>query len=340
MSMFGTARTRARRSARVGTVAVAVAVAASAVLAACGSSTPTTPSGAGGSAGSVTGSSGATKGTTPADPNIPAVKLTASESGDMFSFNGPSETAAGPLLVELTNNGKLEHQAGVAKLKDGVTFDQVDQTFKGPNPTLALALADLYGGPNGVAPGATGKAIVNLPAGNYVVYCFIADDAGKPHVAHGMYKQLTVTAGSTSSTGTTKAADPVAAVGTITIKDFSVILPDDFTGQGWYKVVNEGPQAHEAVAYQLAPGKTAEDFKTFQSASDDAAAGKGTVPTTPRPIIPAGGAAAVNAGVDQWVFLDLDASQHYVFVCFVPDVSKGFVPHWSEGMITPWPTKS
>jgi hypothetical protein len=284
---------------------------------------------------------GATSATTAAgggeaEPDIPTVSLTATESGDHYMFAGTVTAPAGPVMVRVTNDGNLEHQAGIAKLKSGATFDQLEQTFQGPTPTFALANTDLYGGPNAVAPGTTGKAIMDLPLGDYVVYCFTAENGGKPHVSHGMYQELTVT--DSTPTASPPRPDPVTTAGTITMKDFAVVLPDDFTAHGWYKVENDGPQAHEAAVYQLAPGKTAQDFMTFQSASDEAAAGTGPTPAVPRPVRPAGGAAAANPGMSQWIYLDLDPTQHYLFLCFVPDVTKRFEPHWMEGMMTAWPT--
>jgi uncharacterized cupredoxin-like copper-binding protein len=309
--------------------AIAFTAAIGLAASACGSTTTTTAPPT-----TATPGSPPTSAAPAPDPQLPTLQLTANESGDMFTYRGPTQATAGPVLLELSNTGQIDHQAGIAKLKPNVTPDQVEQAFKGPNPSVALALVDFSGGTNGVAPGKTGKTVVQLTPGDYEVYCFIPDMMGKPHVAHGMFQRLTVTAGGPAGT-----APPVADAGTITMKDFSVILPDDFTGKGWYRVVNEGQQPHEAGAFQLAPGKTVDDFKTWQAAADAAAAGKGPGPTTPPPIMSAGGAAAASPGVDQWIQLDLDPSQHYVFVCFVPDVTKGFTPHWMEGMITPWPAR-
>ncbi|MFN8038066.1 MAG: hypothetical protein U0Q07_02550 [Acidimicrobiales bacterium] len=325
-------RSAATRVRRGWTIALLVAAAATAVVA-CGGDGGSGGSRSGGSAAVSPTAGGAT--TEPADPAMPRVTITAEESGDAYTYAGLTDLPAGPVLVELTNKGRLEHQATFARLKDGVTYSQVDEILHGANPTLALALVNLSGGPNAVGPGATGKVVVDLTPGDYYVVCAIPDEQGKPHISHGMVQKVKVTA---ATSATTPAAKAVPSKGTITLQDFSVILPDGFTGQGWYEVVNEGKQPHEAAAYRLAAGATSADFQAWQAQADAATAGKGAPPSTPPPFTAAGGVAAADPGVTQWVHLDLDPANRYLFVCFIPDVAKGFTPHWMEGMLTPWPS--
>lgn len=323
---------------------LALPVAMALALAACGSNDTKSAGGPAASTSSGTGGAGGGTATTakPADPALPTAKIVATESGDAYTYQAPTELPAGKVLVELTNNGKLEHQATFAKLKQGVTYAQVDEVLKGPNAATALAFVQLYGGPNAVGAGKTGKVVVDLTPGEYYIVCAIPDDKGTPHISHGMVQKVTVGgSGSSGTTATTAGKGSTAEIptaGTITLHDFSVELPAGFTGQGWYAVANEGKQPHEAAAYQLAPGKTASDFTTFQEQADNAAQGKGSPPLTQPPITPAGGVAAADPGITQWVYLDLDKANNYIFVCFIPDVSQGFKPHWMEGMITPWPS--
>lgn len=325
--------TQMRTFRRAVVAAVLVPVSTGWLLAACGSS----GTASGGGRADAAKDSASTASTAPV-PNVPSIKITAEEAGTTYTFTGPTEAQPGPVLVELTNKGKLEHQAGIAKLKAGVSTQQAEDVLKAPDPSPLFILVDFLGGPNAVGADSTGKAIVTLTPGDYYIYCFIPDAAGKPHLAHGMVQRLKV--GGSASSGTTRAAStpPVTSAGQITMKDFSVELPSDFMGKGWYKVVNEGKQPHEAAAYTLQPGKTVADFKTWQTADDLFLKKEGPDPGPP-PMTPAGGVAAANPGVEQWVYLDLDPTKQYFFVCFIPDVEKGLEPHWMEGMITPWASK-
>ncbi len=49
------------------------------------------------------------------------------------------------------------------------------------------------GGATGLAPGAHQVISLTLTPGNYGLFCFVPDARdGKPHVLHGMVKQITV----------------------------------------------------------------------------------------------------------------------------------------------------
>ena len=49
------------------------------------------------------------------------------------------------------------------------------------------------GGISAMPKGAVGYVSVNLPPGEYALMCFLPDAKdGKPHLAHGMVKQFTI----------------------------------------------------------------------------------------------------------------------------------------------------
>ncbi len=267
---------------------------------------------------------------------LPALALRVVENATgatKYGYEGPSSITAGNVLVQLTNGGTEEHQAGVGRLKDGVTYEQLDQAVAA-NPELAAGLLDLRGGSAAVGPGAVGKSIVSVTPGKYVVFCFVADATGQPHLAHGMIHRFEATPG--AGAGTTVAPPPIAVAGTITLQDFGILLPDDFTGKGWYEVRNVGRQLHEALGYELAAGVTPKDFDTYMRTY----AQTGQPPAGPPPYTAATGPSAASSGTTQWVHFDLDPAKRYVFVCGIPDFEKGLTPHFMEGMVTYWPEGS
>lgn len=320
----------------IGLVALAI------VVAACTASTSTATSPA--TVGSPAQGAGTTAAPPAADPAtaLPAFRLTATEHHDggatTYGYEGPTAVPAGPTVIELVNDGAEEHQAGVGRLKPGVTYDKVEETVAAAGPELAFGLLEALGGPAGVAPGTTGRTIVDLPPGQYYVYCFVPDAQGVPHLSHGMRQRFEVTGSATAGTTGTAAPAPVPSAGTIDLQDFGIILPDGFAGRGWYRVDNAGPQQHEAVIYRATPGHTGKDLDAYLAAAGAAQQGGTAMPTEPFPGVAAGGVSAAVQGVTQWVWLDLDPSGQYVFLCGIPDPLKGFVPHFMEGMKTTWPT--
>lgn len=324
-------------------VPAVVLVAVAAAVAACTSSS-STATGSSATTGRGAGAGGAGATVPAADPvaALPALQVTATEHADgaamAYGFDGPSSVPAGKVLVEVRNDGKEEHQAAVARLAPGVTYDQLEAAIA-TNPNAALPLVEVVGGPAGVAPGATGKGIVELTPGQYVLYCFVADAQGTPHLAHGMHRRLEVTGGAASTTaGSAGASSSIPTAGTVTLQDFGILLPDGFGGKGWYEVVNDGPQPHEAVIYKAAPGHTSAELSAYLAKVGAALSGTGPMPTDPFPGVPAGGVSAAAKGSDQWIWLDLDPSGQHLFLCGIPDTTKGFIPHFMEGMTTTWPS--
>ena len=79
----------------------------------------------------------------------------------------------------------------VVKLDDGKTKDDFlewGMSFAGPPPGKAM------GGTSGQRQGDVAYLPVDLAAGNYLLVCFLPDAKdGKPHLAHGMIKEFTIT---------------------------------------------------------------------------------------------------------------------------------------------------
>lgn len=258
---------------------------------------------------------GALAGTASASPSLRTLTIQTTE----FSFRSPDSVPAGWTRITIRNIGGEDHQAQVARLNPGVTFDQLRAAAAKAESSAVVALVTPVGGPNAVAPGQSATTIDDLTPGQYALICFLFSSDGTEHDAKGMVKALTVTA----ARGATSAPKPAA---TVTLRDFSFAFPAKFTGQGIVAVKNEGSQSHEMAIYRLQPGKTLADAQRFLLSPP------GTPPPLPAPGTFVGGITGVAPGATGYVDLKLKPSS-YVAVCFFPDPTKNGLPHIAEGMI-------
>jgi hypothetical protein len=93
-----------------------------------------------------------------------------------------------------TNTSDTVHFMVLQPVKPGTTDAQVQAYFgspsQGPPP---FALNGPTAGNDVVSPGNAVRVAYNLPAGSYVLLCFIADDVtGAPHASMGMHKVITL----------------------------------------------------------------------------------------------------------------------------------------------------
>jgi hypothetical protein len=243
---------------------------------------------------------------------LPEIKVDAKD----YSYDAPETLTAGWVRVILTNSGEEPHHVQFLRLNDGVTVQQFEDALKqaeGP----ALAMTKQVGGVGAVHPGGTASAVINLPAGDYVILCLIP--SASDHVAHhakGMIKTLTVK----PSSGVV-AAEPSAGM-TIHMKDFTYDLPDTLpAGKYTIKVVNDGPEPHELNILQLAEGKTIDDVTKFLGGAGG-----------PPPFAPVGGMNGLDVGVTGYAELDLQPG-NYVAICNIPSPKAEGHPHFTLGMI-------
>ena len=230
--------------------------------------------------------------TTAAAAEPTALGVTSSD----YAYALDAETVpAGLVTVTQQNDGDEPHQVTLIALEDGQTADQLaaDLAEGGDGAT---APGNYAGGPNGVEPGASNDATVSLEEGDYALICFIPAADGEAHFQKGMVGELTV------GPAEGPEAAPPETDGTIHMADYTYVLPDDFTGQGTYEVVNDGPQVHELTV----------------STGPDGGAG--------------GGLAAIAPGAT--AYLPLEVADGDSFVCFVSDEDTG-APHFTLGMNVP-----
>ena len=217
----------------------------------------------------------------------------------------------------MTNTGQEEHQAQVAGIAAGKTFQDLTTALQANDEVAALGMLALSGGPTGVLPGASASTTGNLAPGQYVFLCFVRSPDGIPHFAKGMIAPIEVTA--PASTAALPPGDAELA-----LQDFAFVgLETLSAGAHTVTVTNNGPQPHEATIVKLADGIAAADLVPMFTSSEP--------PTGPPPFTSAGGVAGIANGMTVAMDVDLDPG-NYAFLCFVPDPASG-QPHAALGMV-------
>lgn len=234
-----------------------------------------------------------------------------------FAFVGPASIPAGVTRIVVNNTGQEEHQAQVARIAEGKTFQDLTAALGQPDPAAALSLLTLAGGPTAVAPGTTSATTSNLGPGLYAFLCFLQSPDGVPHLAKGQVSALEVT-------GTAIDAPLPAGDAELTLQDFAFVGVSTLTpGQHTVTVQNTGPQPHEATLVKLNEGITVAQVVQAFTATES--------PSGPPPWTGAGGIAGISAGSTATMELDLEAGE-YAMICFIPDPATGR-PHAALGMV-------
>lgn len=116
----------------------------------------------------------------------PTVTLALNDYG--FDFSKP--LTAGKHIVAVTNTGRQPHEFFFARLVSGKT--PMDMAMFAENPKGAPPGMPM-GGITDILPGATVYLEVDVAPGEYGFMCFTPDAKdGKPHLAHGMIRQVSV----------------------------------------------------------------------------------------------------------------------------------------------------
>ena len=114
------------------------------------------------------------------------VQMTLADYG--FGWEGPMKH--GERVIRVVNNAAQPHEVVMVKLAPGRTAADVLawlQSPRGAPPGVPV------GGVTGLAQGMENYITVNLEKGQYALFCFVPDAGdGKPHIAHGMIRTLTI----------------------------------------------------------------------------------------------------------------------------------------------------
>lgn len=264
---------------------------------------------------STTTAGGDTTSTTAGDDmasEMPAIEIVASD----YAFEIDDEVPAGFVQVSMRNDGEEAHHAQIVRLNDDVTMEDLNAALQSGDEAAALALVTLVGGPSVADPGITSTAIVELEEGSHALLCFLPDAEGLPHLAHGMVQPFEVT-------GDPVVTEAPASDGDIVLDDYTIELPDGFTGEGTFRVVNEGEEPHEVVLLRINDDKTMADVAAWAEA-----------PEGPPPFAYVGGMQGIMPGGGEgYLPLDLEDGD-YVAICAIPDADG--TPHVDLGMLAPF----
>lgn len=108
-----------------------------------------------------------------------------------YDFESAAPLTPGRKTILVANDGPQAHELVLLKLAPGKTVQDfahwAETGLKGPPPAEAL------GGVAVLDQGGEGSFEAELTPGDYGLICFVPDSKdGKPHLAHGMMKQITV----------------------------------------------------------------------------------------------------------------------------------------------------
>ena len=107
-----------------------------------------------------------------------------------YSFELSTPLTPGRHIIRIDNAGPQSHELVLARLAPGKTAGDLAawaEKMVGPPP------AEPLGGVSGIRTGGHAYMVVDLAPGDYGFLCFVPDAKdGKPHVAHGMVKQVKV----------------------------------------------------------------------------------------------------------------------------------------------------
>jgi hypothetical protein len=251
---------------------------------------------------------------------VPVVTVHAKE----FAFMTPATIAPGQTTFRLVNDGKQLHHLSIIQIGKGHTFADLAAALKSGGAPPAWMTE--VGGPNAAVPGASVEATLTLEPGNYAIACWIPSPGEEmPHAMKGMLQPLTVSSGGVEQAGmatSTFAAPPVPDVHLV-LKDYGFTFSKPLTtGKHYVHVMNDGPQSHEVVFLQLAPGKHISDFATWAE----------TGMKGPPPGKPVDGMSGLSKGRTGIFPVNLTPGT-YGLICFVPD-TKDQKSHAKHGMTT------
>jgi hypothetical protein len=234
-----------------------------------------------------------------------------------YAFDSPDTIEAGLVTLEFENIGQEDHHLQLARLNDGVTFEEFLNKLQ-TESEAALALIETVGGVGIIQPGVSQSVTVNLQKpGLYVALCIIPNAEGVLHLALGMIKPIEVIAPETVVDAEAPKADLE-----VHMLDFGYDIPTQVdAGKQTWEVFNAGVQPHEMLIAKLKDGKTLTDvMNSLQSGHEHDA-----------PYEFVGGAQAMATSYSNFVAFDL-APGNYVALCFVPDPATG-KPHVALGMV-------
>jgi len=248
---------------------------------------------------------------------FPELVVTITDDGYQLE---PTSVSAGYIL--LTVHNATDHSVGAAVLGPGPGQTMADLQALASTPTASDEFPPFFyditipGGPGDAPAGGTAQAVIQLDAGDWVVW----GDGDQPP------SFFTATEG-TPVVDTEPASDVTVTEQEFAFTGLEQTLP---AGPQTWKVVNTGEQPHMLVLGKVPDDTTMDQVREVMNRAPDATPAAGALGEND--FEDAGGVLMQSSGTTVWPRLDLAAGR-YVALCFVPDPSNG-MPHAAEGMIT------
>jgi hypothetical protein len=254
--------------------------------------------------------------TPPADlSSYPVLTATITDKGyDLSADSVP----AGLVLFGVINATSQPTGAAVLGPEKGKTMDDLMQAASTPTPDDGfpefLYHATILGGPGDVNPGETNYALLNIPAGDWVVF-------GEGNQGPSFFK-------ATDGGGNT--TEPKADV-EVLLADFSFKGLDKLSaGEGLWKITNKGAQPHMIVIAQFPDAAT--DDQIMASVMSDATGTPQAGGISPDQITFSNmGVLLLSSMQTMWLPVRFEKGT-YAALCWVTDPATG-KPHVMEGMI-------
>jgi hypothetical protein len=249
-----------------------------------------------------------------ATPN--KLAITASEAGKQSRLSVPTSVPAGLVTVELTNTGKVFHEAQLIRLDPGHTPDEALRVIAAegaPSPAWIHAA----GGTGPAPPRGSSSATQRLRPGSYMVY-----DA--PFLNEGQGVKFGVATfkvdGQADGGALPKSTAKVEAY------EYGFRASGLRTGNNTIEYSNTGEEAHHLIA---APYKSGATLAAVRRAFTRERSGA----EPPLDFEHTSYTARIDSGTKQITELHLDKPGKYALLCFVSD-RKGGPPHVTQGMVT------
>jgi hypothetical protein len=255
-------------------------------------------------------------------------------------FEAPAEVAAGRYLLTVENASSAPFGgAGFIQAPEGLTaadvqakFEEVNAFFAalesgtpptGDDPTAFLYETLVVGGPAVGGPGSIGQAVIDLPAGDYVIW---NEDFTSPTGT------LTVTGDMPGDVAEPESAFAITAVKMEDHFDFT-IDGTPAAGKQLVKFHNNSDQPHFLFLVSSPVALTDEQWLELAMVAETGGTpvADSGLPSLEQ-VTEFGGTTSQSQDQVMWWAVDLPAGNYGVF-CFIPDPTKGGVPHSAAGMV-------
>jgi uncharacterized cupredoxin-like copper-binding protein len=250
----------------------------------------------------------------------PELVITVTDTG----FEVEPEATEGRYLVTFHNTGSEGAGMFFWRLPDGVTVEELASALPTREPGStgtapeAFYEAFLPGAPGYAEAGGSTQAIVDLPAGEYVVL-----------TEEGAWATpLTIHA---AADATPSAQPEPDASPEIVLQEYAFDhLSDTFAaGRHIWKVTNGGHQPHQMIVGKVPDGMTFQQVLAGFQPPPDGTPVAGAMRRADFHAV--GGLEIISPGNSAWSIIDLQEPGTYAVVCLVPDEHSGML-HVAEGM--------